>query len=78
MSRKSAKAFHGHHTSSNRRNVIRNQGWPGKGRYWRNTLKQRRRQEKRTRSKKIKFIVEFVLGIGIMVGIILALYIFSK
>lgn len=78
MGRKSSKVSRSHHTGTNQRNVIRNQGRPGSGAWWRKQQKNIRRSRKQIKNKKIKFIVEFVLGIGMMVGIILALYIFSK
>ena len=62
MGRKSHKAFNGHHTSTNWRNVRINQGDPWANKYWRRYWKRKSKNEKRNAKRRIKgFLTDIIL-----------------
>lgn len=77
MGRKSHKAFHGHHTKTNARNVeINNRGSYWNNRYWKGLRKKEKNQKKR-RKAAVKNILENALIILVIFGLISAMCYFS-
>ena len=77
MGKKSFKAFAQHHTKTNKRNVIRNQGGIGaRNSYWKNQFK-REKNKRKVIKKHTKNLIENTLIILVILGIIFGMCYFN-